>query len=389
MAGISSGGLRNEPSKRWNAVGRWAAAAAFAAILVAGTSAAVVGLHARTTFDTQIGPREPLAVDARELIVVDHYQIQESYAGRIETARETQVGFEREGLVTAIFIEEGTNVDQGQILAKLDIAYLEIERDRLLADRAAVDAEIELARLTAERREKLNGRGWETSQKYDEARFGLAASQAKRQAITAALAAIALEIEKSTIYAPFAGTIASRTVDEGTVVTAGMPLLRLQETGRPQVRIGVPPDRALMLSAGQPVDLTYQRDGIKGHVVAVAPDLQTETRTVSVLIDLDPAATVTAGQIARLILNRRVDTHGAWVPLGALQEGERGLWSVQTASPEDSGYMTKLEAVEILHIDGEQAFVRGSFPPNAILIESGPHRLAVGQPVHPQMAIEG
>ena len=74
-------------------------------------------------------------------------------------------------------------------------------------------------------------------------------------------------------------------------------------------------------------------------------------------------------------------TDGAWVPVTALRDGVRGLWTVLVAVPSDAGSVVAEEAVEILYADETRALVRGTFADGARLIESGAHRVTPGQAV--------
>ena len=58
--------------------------------------------------------------------------------------------------------------------------------------------------------------------------------------LQARLAGLDIDLDKKRPEAPFAGTVAARTSDEGTVVSAGQTILRLVENDRLQARIGVP-----------------------------------------------------------------------------------------------------------------------------------------------------
>ena len=359
----------------------WIAAALFGTTVLAGSALAVQALHARAATEDTVAARPALTVQVAVLSLVDRYSVQERFVGRVEPARQTLPAAERAGLVTELLVDEGEMVRAGQVLARLDVRPLEIERARLIAERASVEANIELANRTADRRARLADEGWTSTQTYDEARFAATALGAQRDALTAAIARVDLDLEKSVIQAPFDGQIARRMIDEGAVVAAGTALMRLQETGRPQARVGVPADRADALQIGQALQLDYQGRSIAGRIAAITRDLQAGTRTVPVLIDLIADRPLAMGQIVRLSLTRDVAAAGAWVPLTALQEAERGLWSLMTVTGTEGAETVRREAVEILHLDGARAFVRGTFADGALIVPSGAHRLSTGQRV--------
>lgn len=359
----------------------WMVAAGVLATALAGAGAAVMALQARAANETALPERPPLTVTTERIAMVDRYTLRERFLGRVEPARETRLAAERNGLLTAVMVEEGDRVAAGQVLAALDTRPLEITRDRLLAERASLEADIALAERTTDRRARLVGEGWTSGQAYDEARFSISALEARRAAVGAEIAQVDLDLEKSTVTAPFAGTIAARLVDDGTVLAAGTPIVALQETGRPQARIGLPSDRAAALDPGDAVTLDYLGRTLTGRVAAITLDLEAGTRTVPVLVDVEADGPLAMGQVIRLALDRAIEARGAWVPLAALTEAERGLWSLMTVVGAEGGALVAREAVEILHLEGERAFVRGTFADGARVIGEGSHRVGAGQAV--------
>ena len=65
--------------------------------------------------------------------------------------------------------------------------------------------------------------------------------------VAAQISEIDIDIRKSQLKAPFDGRISRRVIDEGAVVAAGTPIVTLLESGRRQVRVGVPPRIAASL----------------------------------------------------------------------------------------------------------------------------------------------
>ena len=369
---------QNPTKTTWKA---WAFAGVFLTAVTGLGAAGVMALQVNAATNPEGPVRPTLMVSTKPVQLVDHYVEKVSFLGRVEPARETRPAAERAGLLVEVLVEEGDQVGAGQVLARLDVRSLELSRDRLFAERDSILADIELAKRTTDRRAKLVDEGWSSSQTYDEARFSLTSLTARHDAIYAQIAQIELDLEKSVIIAPFAGTIASRMADEGTVIAAGTALMRLQETGRPQARIGVTSDRVSTLLAGGRLDLVYQGQQLPGRIVAVTPDLEVATRTIPVLIDIISDTPLAMGQVIRLNLDRRIDARGAWVDLAALQEAERGLWSLMTVTPGDGEHMIERESVEILHIQDNQAFVRGTFKNGAQVVDHGGHRISAGQVV--------
>lgn len=64
--------------------------------------------------------------------------------------------------------------------------------------------------------------------------------------------------------------------------------------------------------------------------------------------------------------------------LTVLRETERGLWSRMTVVEESGQDVVRREAVEILHVRADRAFVRGTFANGAQTVSTGAHRVSDG-----------
>ena len=74
-----------------------------------------------------------LTVLTRTLVAETGYQVPRLFTGQVEAARSSAVGFELDGLVAGIEVEEGDRVTAGQVLATLDSARLQARRTELAA----------------------------------------------------------------------------------------------------------------------------------------------------------------------------------------------------------------------------------------------------------------
>jgi RND family efflux transporter MFP subunit len=362
----------------------WLSAAGFGALVAVATAGGVAALYARAAAPEAAAVAiPPVPVTVARLALADGYEAVDRLVGRIEPARETRASFERGGLVSEVLVDEGDRVTAGQPLARLDVAALALERERLAAARAAAEADLALARSTLERRAALTRQGHATGQSLDEARFSEASLEARLREIAAQEAQVALDIDKAEVRAPFDAVVAARLVDEGAVVAPGAGVARLQEVGRPRARIGAPVERARDLEPGMVVALDTAAGPVSARLVSISPDVDPVTRTVALRFDVDPAASPAMGDVVRLDLSRLQPGRGAWAPVGALREGVRGLWALSLVAPDADGFVTVETAVEVLHLAGDRAFVRGPFADGALAVAAGPSRLAPGQRVTP------
>lgn len=348
----------------------------FAGAAVAGIAA----LHLRTASESPRTPAPPVSVATVRAQIVDGYELTTRFTGRIEAARETALAFERGGLVVEVLPDEGREVRAGAVIARLDTAKLRSGRDRLEARRRELEARQNLAERTLGRQSKLKSEGWSPDQRFDEAEATLSQLTAAIEQVTAEIAAIDIDIAKSVLKAPFDGTIAARSIDEGAVVAAGTPVATLLETGRRQVRIGLPPAEALRLDARTEYEVRTSEATLPAKLASRRPDLDTGTRTVTVLFDVSgDAGSAALGDLATLEIGNRISSRGTWLPLTALKEGRRGLWTVLVADGQGDEAVVRTEAVEVLHAEADKVFVRGTLRDGDRVISGGTNRVVAGQ----------
>ena len=344
------------------------------AIVAVAVGAAVMLKNVRS--DEAFTAPPPVPVEVFEATFEPRFDVREQYAGRIEPRRSSTVGFEIPGQVIALRADDGDVVAKGDVMADLDTQRLRIRRDELTAQRAATQARLDLAKVTAERRKTLLERGHISAQTYDEARFDVDGLQAEIDGINAALRSVETDIADGVLRAPFDAVVAQRYVDEGVVVSAGQPIFRLHEDGAYEARIGVPVTRKARLVEGSEQTLLVNGRQITGTIASVVPDLDPGTRTVTAIVTINDNGVV-ANDLVRLAFSDAIDKQGVWVPLSALTEGVRGLWSIYIA---DQGKAWRKD-VEVLHTEADRVFVTGTLEPDDMIIVSGAHRLVPGQAV--------
>jgi RND family efflux transporter MFP subunit len=364
-----------------------AASAGLNVLIAAAVVAILFSVVRQVHLPTEIDGSTILPVPVRLAKPIDGFSVMERFSGRIEARRQTPMAFDQGGRVVKVFADQGDAIAAGDLLAKLDDRVLQAERRRILAQRDGIDFQIEQAQLNLDRTVSLVERGVASEQSNDNARIQLRQLQASRREVDAALAALVLELEKTNLFAPFAGQITERSLNDGAIVVPGSPVLALIETVAPRLKVGLPEERARRLSEAQRVRVTYRGETIEARVLSIRPDLDPSTQSVLVLIELalSEAHEIRIGDTADVWLETLVPGPGFAVPLTALVEGRRGLWMIYVV--DDTG-VVGIEALEVVAITGDTAFVQGSLRPGQYFVTQGRHRIAPGQIVQPQVAPE-
>ena len=315
-------------------------------------------------------------VSVTPIISENAYTVDRVFIGQVEPQRSADVSFELNGRLDQILVDEGDAVAKGQLLATLDIALLEVERDRLTASRDAIAAQLAFAKKTVDRNAKLIGQGFTSQARLDEAVAQQDELLSRIGELDAGLRDVTVRIEKSSIEAPFAGQITSRHVDGGETLRSGELVLGMVELVSPQVRIGIPLDVDPALLADVEIEIAGQ--SYLAELATLRPDIDPVTRTRTALFDLKDGPDVAFGQTARVHVLDPVESAGTWVPTTSLKEGTRGQWTLLVA---DAQKTVRLATVEVLHAEDDRVFVRGQFPDGTVLIDQGPQRVTVGQRV--------
>jgi RND family efflux transporter MFP subunit len=267
------------------------------------------------------------------------------------------------GFVSKLFVDYGSHVKAGQLMAVLEIPELEalLQEDqgsiRSMTDQVT-DAEHELGRIEAQHTvthlqyERLNNvaksrPGLVAQQEVDDAQGKDLAAEAQVEAAKARLQVAQSQLavsqsklahdqalyDYSKIRAPFTGVVTQRYANLGTLMQAGtnstqaLPLVRLSQENLFRLVIPVPESYVRYIHAGDPVTVrvpSLDRD-FPGKVTRFSIDVTGDTRTMHTEVDVpNPEGVLIPGVYAEatLALDRRGDALA--VPLQAInQEGDK------------------------------------------------------------------
>jgi membrane fusion protein (multidrug efflux system) len=212
------------------------------------------------------------------------------------------------GRVVGIHFTEGQRVQSGERLFTLD-------PDEYRARLAQSEAEAELARVNFQRAEDLYRQKIASRQDYDSAVAKLKAAEATRELDR-------VRLEKTTIRAPFAGTLGVRQVSPGDYVQEAQALGTLVADDPIKLELRLPERYATWVRAGHAlrmrVDALPGRE-FEGRVYVLDPALDPLTRTLVLRARVEnPEGLLRPGMFARAstVLEQREEA--LWVPEQAI-----------------------------------------------------------------------
>ena len=322
------------------------------------------------------------------------------YAGTSRAARRAELGFKRGGEVATVMVDLGDSVAAGQLLAQLDTRALASDLRRAqseevlaAANRRSASAQTELAANTERRVRALRANGNVSQQAFDEAhlqyrvsRAQLEVAQASLGRAQAAVEAMEVALSEAEIRAPFGGVIQARHVDEGSQIGPGSPALSLVEKSKREAHIGIPESAVTSLTVGDAYTIIWQNVSASAQLRSLLPEVNPNTRTVTAVFTVADQR-IPLGAVVELSLRQRVPGNGFWVPIDALTAMDRGLWGVFIIDAEN---IVQQRLVEIVHNEGDRAFVRGLLSTSDRVVATGTQRIVAGQrviPIAAQMTI--
>jgi RND family efflux transporter MFP subunit len=315
------------------------------------------------------------------------YERKQRFLGLVQAATRSQIGFEVPGAIASIEVQEGQTVRAGDPIARLDTSALQARRDAAAATAQRVAAELELARSRTQRQEPLKGSGAISAQTFDDTRLAEKALESALASAQAQLRALEIDIEKSVLRAPYAARIGRQLLDRGSVTQPGTAVFTLVSAAEREAHVGVAVEQLSALEIGRPYTLEWRNEAIEATLRGVRPDVNPVSMTVSAIFDLPSGVDAYDGEPVALRLPRVEAEAGGWLPLSALLEGERGVWTVLALRERDGGTVALREVVEVLHVSSDEAYVRGSLNSGDRVVTDGVHRIAPGTRVQAQRAV--
>jgi membrane fusion protein (multidrug efflux system) len=191
-------------------------------------------------------------------------------SGTIRANEDVQLQPELSGKITQINFKEGSKVNKGELLVKINDADLQASYKKLELQQKLADQKIQrLKQLLA-----ING---VSQEEYDMA-------QSDYNTIKADIDFASAQILKTEIKAPFNGVIGLKNVSEGAFITPATVIASIQQIDPVKIDFSVPERYSSFLKKNGKVVFTIE--GIKkeqqGEIFAIEPKIDLTTRTVQV-----------------------------------------------------------------------------------------------------------
>jgi len=350
--------------------------------------AIVFGIHSRLAAETRL--QQATSEAATPSVNVAHPQLGDRaqelvFPGNTQAFIDSPIYARTNGYLRRWYVDIGTRVSKGQLLAEIETPELDQQLRQARADLGTAEANFNLSQITAARDENLVKTGSVSTQERDNSVNGNAANEATVRSNRANVARLEQLQSYEKVYAPFDGIITARETDIGALIDAGAnaprELFHITSITTLRVYVPVPEVYSLAARSGGTADLTldeYPGETFHGTLVRNSNSIDLATRTLLVEVDVDNArGRLMPGAYVQVHFKLPEGTRSVVVPANALLFRREGL---QVGVVRDG----KAELVPVTpgHDYGDSMEILSGLQPTDDLILSPSDSLTSGTPVH-------
>lgn len=289
------------------------------------------------------------------------------------------------GYLKKWYVDIGAHVRAGQVLADIDVPDQDAQLAQAKADLATAAATAKLAEETAARWNMLAKQNAVAPQEVDEKNGDLAA---KRAAVAAAQANVQRLADLQSfkhLVAPFDGTVTSRSVDVGALVSVGTPgatpLFTVADDSKVRIYVNVPQSYSAQVRPGMLASFTvpeYPGRSFAATLVTTARAVNTETGTVLIQLQAENRDNqLKPGDYAQVQFKVAAGQGTIQLPASALVFNDNGS-AVATVGP---GNRVRFKPVTIGRDYGTSVEIASGLTRQDRVIDNPPDALRMGDQV--------
>lgn len=288
-------------------------------------------------------------------------------AGMVAYQREAGLSFRTPGLIRAILVDEGDQVRQGQVLARLDLGDLDAAVAEAVT--ATRNAESQL-----ERDKTLFDRGFIAKARLDTAELALARARSAQTAIS-------FNRDQAVITAPSNGVILRRLAEPNQNAAAGAPILQFGSTSTGLiVRAGLSATALRRVKVGDRAEARLTDGKFReGRVVRIAAASNPATNGFEVEATLVDSAGLRSGQVAELVIfSSQAEAARITIPATALLDARADQGVVYVI---EAGDIARRRAVRTAGVEGEDVVIAQGIAQGDRIVVAGAAFIRDGQAV--------
>ena len=317
--------------------------------------------------------------------------------GRVEAIKEAQIRARVTGIVDAINFEQGSDVEEGELLFSIDPDTYQAQRDQFAAQLQNAIADAKVSASLANRYTRVIEENAVSRQEYENAMARNAQAEAAIAAARANLKAADINLSYTKVTSPIDGRIGRSEITEGALVNAteGTHLATVQQLDRVYVDVTRPASELHSLrKAVAEGRIKQDENGAKvvarlddgsiydeaGRLLFSGVAVDPGTGQISLRAEFpNPDHLLLPGMFVRVRIDQGVDENALLVPAQAVQYASSGATSVMTVT---DGVVAAVP-VRVGGTYGDRVMIYEGLEPGAQIIVEGFQKIGPGATVQP------
>jgi RND family efflux transporter MFP subunit len=346
---------------------------------LAGLALALVAAALSGCNDHTGAPSARAAFVRTEVVQPKDRQASITLTGEVQPRFRADLSFRVSGRVIARYVDVGTHVKAGEVLALLDPAEQEADVDAATAAVLAAESQLRVAKATFERQKALIASGFTTRTAYDQAQERLRTAEGALEASGALLGTAKDVLGYTALRAEADGVVTARSLETGQVVQAAQPVFSLAQDGERDAVFDVYESIFLSNADDRNVSLALVSDAgvtASGHVREVSPAVDAKSSTIRVKVAIeDPPAAMTLGSPIAGSVKVKAQRQIALPWRALMAAGTRpAVWTVDPATRTAS-----LKPVTVGGYEAGEVLIKAGLDPGERVVVDGGKLLSVGQ----------
>lgn len=214
------------------------------------------------------------------------------YTAAIKSRNSATIMSDVEGWIVAINVRSGEVVKKGQSLMEIDPRRQAATVSNWESQRAAREANLQLAKVQLDRAKGLFASGVISQQEFDQAQSTYDAAKADVKAMDAQIEQQNVQLRYFLVHAPSSGIIGDIPVHVGDRVSNTTVLTTIDERSGLEVYLPIPSEHGKDLKLGAPVQILDSSGNVvlNTRVDFISPQVDTSTQTILAKAPVDQAA---------------------------------------------------------------------------------------------------
>ncbi|MDO8654266.1 MAG: efflux RND transporter periplasmic adaptor subunit [Undibacterium sp.] len=302
------------------------------------------------------------------------------FSGEIRPRVESRLGFRVGGKIVARNVDVGTEVKRGQILMQLDPQDLALAQSQAKAGLSAAESNRNLARDEFKRYQDLREKNFVAATVLDGKENSYRAAQANYEQALAAFKNQSNQAAYANLISDVDGVVTVIEAEAGQVVAAGIPVLRVAQSGAMDVIIGIPEDKVNTIRQIKDIRVRLwanPTEVISAKLRELSPIADPVTRTYVAKLALpDTTKNIKLGMTASVTFVAKTPNAMIKLPMTALfqEKNTSSVWIVEAGA-------VKLVPVQVSGSSGQDVLLSSGVSVGQTVVTAGVNLLKSGQKV--------